>query len=111
MSSQQLNFSDIQTALVVGTDICAGRHRNSPESNDAHERILNQKAEAYQKIMFLFQNRGERGATSHEVSAATGMPLQTVSARLSELRHKLGKLKKKESGETRRNGAAVLVEA
>lgn len=94
--------------MVISSDVTRNRHCGSPESEAAHERILNEKAEAYQRIMPIYRARKEYGATSHEISWATGMPLQTVSARLSELHHKLGKLKK--SG-LRRNGAAVLIEA
>lgn len=93
--------------LLDQLDICESRHRGSPESVAAHEKVINQKRESYERIMKIYRARRAYGATSHEISGATGMPLQTVSARLSELRHVLGWLKK--SGE-RRNGAAVLIE-
>lgn len=95
--------------LLDFIDICESKHRGSPESVDAHEKIINKKAAAYTRIMKIYRARKDYGATSHEIVGATGMPLQTVSARLSELRHVLGWLKKKEPNE-RRNGAAVLVE-
>lgn len=94
--------------LLDFIDICERKHRGSPESIDAHDRIVNSKAAIYARIMPIFVAREEYGATSHEISAATGIPLQTISARLSELRHTLKWLEKK--GE-RRNNAAVLVEA
>lgn len=108
IEQKQLDFTSISSVMVESQDICANRHRNNPESNAAHEQILNEKLEAYNRIMAIYVARKEYGATSHEISWATGMPLQTVSARLSELHHKLNKLEKK--GE-RRHGAAVLVEA
>jgi hypothetical protein len=93
--------------LLDQIDVCENRHRNSPESIDAFEKVKHSKQAVYGRIMFLAQQRGERGVTSHEVAGALGRPLNCISGRLSELRM-MGKLRK--SGE-RRNGAAVLIEA
>lgn len=93
--------------LLDQIDICENRHKGSPESKDAFDRVKGTKQLMYDRIMFLAQQRKEYGITVHEVSHQFGKTPNAVSGRLSELRM-MGKLKK--SG-IRRNGAAVLVQA
>lgn len=90
--------------LLDQIDICEARHKGSPESQDAFEKVKHTKQLMYDKIMYLAQQRKDFGVTVHEVAGAFGKTPNAVSGRLSELRM-MGKLKK--SGE-RRNGAAVL---
>lgn len=99
-------FTSVQEVMTMSSDPCARKHQGNPESIAAHDRIVHTKEESYNRILAVYQARRDYGATSHEISGATGMPLQTVSARLSELRHKLHKLK---ANGQRRNNAAVLV--
>ncbi len=97
----------MSTPLLDMIDVCENRHRNSPESQSAFEKVKHGKQLMYQRIMYLAQQRKEYGITVHEVSHQFGKTPNEVSGRLSELKM-LGKLKK--SGE-RRNGAAVLIQA
>lgn len=91
--------------LLDEIDICESRHRQSPESQDAFEKVKHTKQLMYDRIMFLAQQRKDYGITVHEVAGAVGKQVNCVSGRLSELRM-MGKLRK--SG-LRRNGAAVLI--
>lgn len=91
-----------QPSLLDHLDVCENRHRGSPESIAAHDRVVSTKREIHERILKAVKQRGS--LTSHEIVRATGIPLQTVSARCSELKM-VGKLIK--TGE-RRNGAAVL---
>jgi len=93
--------------LLDQLDVCQSRHGGSPESADAHARIVHSKEEKHQRIMKLVRSRGDYGITVHELAGAWGTTPNCVSGRLSELVQR-GKLKK--SGE-RRNHAAILVEA
>ena len=93
--------------LLDQIDITENRHKGSPESRDAFDRIKHGKREMYDRIMFLAQQRKEYGITVHDVSHQFGKTPNEVSGRLSELKM-MGKLRK--SG-LRRNGAAVLVSA
>jgi len=93
-----------QASLLDQIDICESRHRGSPESAAAFEKIAGSKQAMYDRILNFARGQQE-GITVHEVAAAFGKTPNCVSGRLSELRM-LGKLKK--SGQ-RRNGAAVLL--
>lgn len=90
--------------LLDMIDITENRHKGSPESQEAFERVKHGKQQMYDRILNLAQARKDYGLTVHELSAAIGKPVNCISGRLSELRM-IGKLKK--SG-VRRNGAAVL---
>lgn len=95
----------MSTPLLDMIDICEARHRGSPESQSAFERVKHTKRDMYDRILRLAQARKDYGITVHELAAACGKTPNCVSGRLSELRM-MGKLKK--SGQ-RRNGAAVLI--
>jgi predicted HTH transcriptional regulator len=94
---------DVGEMVRMGADVCENRHRGNVESVLAHEKIVARKSKDYDVILKFYSEVGK--ATSHEVVAGTGIPLQTVSARLSELKRKLHRLKT--TGQ-RKNGAAVL---
>jgi hypothetical protein len=99
--------NSVSLPLLDQIDVCENRHKGSPESQDAFDRVKHGKQFMYDRIMNLAQARRDYGITVHEVSSAFGKTPNAVSGRLSELRM-MGKLRK--SGE-RRNGAAVLIEA
>lgn len=89
---------------VLDFDISARKHKNNPQSRDAHTRVVHTKQDTYRWIMQLLNDRGEYGATSKEIAAAKGVELNTISGRLSEMKAMDWIV---ETGE-RRNGAAVL---
>jgi len=92
-----------QTSLLDQIDITSRKHRGSPESVEAHDRVVQSKELMRERIMYVVQDRGD--ATSKEIAYALGKQLHAISGRCSELVMQ-GRLKK--SGK-RRNGAAVLV--
>ena len=96
-----------QHSLLDQIDLCANRSRGNPQSQAAHEKIVSTKREIHERILKLIRARGEYGATSKEVAAAIGKPVNCISGRLSELKM-TGQLKK---SELTRRGAAVLIVA
>lgn len=86
-------------------DPSARKHKGSPTSVAAHDRVAHTKQDSYKWIMELLTARGEYGATSKELAASKGIDLHKVSGRLSELKAMQWI---KENG-LRRDGAAVLV--
>lgn len=65
-------------------DITARKHGGNEQSVEARQRT--NAAEGRRRILAYVQAKGAEGATSHEIVAALGIPLQTVSARCSELK-------------------------
>lgn len=102
MSFEQLTIDQV---LRMTLDPCANRHKNNPQSVEAHKKVVHTKQDSYKRIMDLLKARGSYGATSKEIAAAFGVELNTISGRFSEMKAMLWI---KESGE-RRNGAAVLI--
>lgn len=101
MSTQpQLDFTSAPIP-----DVCARKSRRAPESELANKEIHHRKSEDRTRIYLYILGRGSSGATSHEVERDLSIPLQTVSARMSELKY--GKLSLIErTGERRRTGAS-----
>ena len=69
-------------------DVCASRHRNSPESVAANP-SMDAKRASYERILALLV----RPMTGKEIAAALGVELHVISGRLSELRHVLKLIK------------------
>jgi predicted Rossmann fold nucleotide-binding protein DprA/Smf involved in DNA uptake len=66
-------------------DITANRHRNSPTSREANKQVAPRKADDRQRILDLMKSRN--GMTwLKSVVRQLDMPVQTASARLSELK-------------------------
>ncbi len=88
-------------------DVCESRHGGNPESAAAHERAKGRKAALHAAILIYVRELGP--ATCYEVEIGLGIPHQTCSARVSELK-KDGRLTP--TGEKRRTNsgsfAAVL---
>jgi hypothetical protein len=103
-SPSQMTINEI---LIMGSDPCEVRHGGNENSIAAHAKVKPTKLQTYGKIMDLLYQRGDYGATVHEISGALGFgaAINRASGRLSELK----KMKWiKENGE-KRHGAAVLV--
>jgi len=67
-------------------DICKNRHGGNPESVAAHDSLGDVKTvQKYQVLQFVHA-QAVRGATTEEVSVALGMPIQTASARMADLK-------------------------
>lgn len=84
LDQQKFNFTSINDTLIQLSDVTRNRHRDNPQSNAAHEGIVYRKSQDYETILRFIERAGT--ATSHEVVNGTGIVLQTVSARLSELK-------------------------
>ena len=91
--------------LTISVDPSARKHKVSPTSVEAHEKVRPSKEHVYKRIMGLLNARAEFGATSKEIAAAFGVQLNCLSGRCSELKT-MGWIK--ENGQ-RRDGAAVLI--
>ena len=90
----------------VVPDVTRRKHQGNPESEAANRKINPRKQEDRQRIFGMAVSRGDYGITLKEVVAELGIPIQSASARLSELRHQLQMLRT--NGE-RRLDCAVLV--
>ncbi len=90
-------------------DPTRGFHGGNAESNAAHASLPN-KAALRERIVIWIGKRGARGATGDEVEIASGLPHQTVSARITEAKH-LGLIAPNGERRPTRSGrnAAVLV--
>lgn len=67
-------------------DITAGRHRGSPESEEAHERLRPSKAYLQAAVLDSLRRRGLYGATTEEIASELGLRVNSVSGRMTELR-------------------------
>jgi hypothetical protein len=67
-------------------DICARRHRGSPESVEANRKIQPKKSMYRQQVYSAIKQHGTWGMTCEEVSTALGMRYSTVSGRIAELK-------------------------
>lgn len=104
MDQQALNFTSINDTLIQLSDITRNRHRDNPQSNAAHERIVHTKEDTYKRILKYVDSVGR--ATSKEIAAALGYgkEMHRISGRLSELKA-MNRLRG--TGESR-EGAEVL---
>jgi uncharacterized membrane protein len=64
-------------------DICINKHKSSGPSNDANKKAAPNKARDREKILAYITGRE---TYSKEIVRALQMPLQTVSARLADLK-------------------------
>lgn len=85
------------------SDICAARHRHSPESVDANAGV--EKIRDQATVLYLVRAAGPRGRTSKEIAREMGRGLNCISGRLTELKVSGAVVRTDE----RRDGAAVLV--
>lgn len=101
-----------QLTLFTDTvrDICAGRHGGSPESATAFERIAEKLPEARAKVYRHITQTGPSGLTADELSAKTGIPVNALSGRFTELKVE-GLIHKVESRATRSGGTAAAYAA
>lgn len=94
MSSQpSLNF-----------DICRNKHQGARNSERANDRVQSFKPTLRRKVFDYIASHDKDGATSHEIAAALGKPLHSISGRISELKKDAFVV---DTG-LDRNGAAVL---
>src|SRR6185312_11835204 len=84
-------------------DVCANKHGHNPESVAANQQIDSHKRNLQAKVYELILSRS--GTTLKEVVRLTGIPIQSASARIAELKA-LGSI---QSNGMRREGCAVLV--
>lgn len=75
----------IVTTHWADQDITANKHQQNPASVKAHEVVQLTKRQVCSKVYEYIVAQRDRGATSKETSRALNMPLQTVSARMSDL--------------------------
>ena len=111
MTQESLPFKD-RYAADEPEDVCRQKHLGNEESEAANKAIDPWKENLRQVIFEQVARAGIRGMTSAEVVEATGICLQTVSGRLSELKMKgrlvaTSRLRKTPSGAS----ARVLVVA
>jgi len=92
--------------LIDQVDITLRKHGGNSASNDANLRIAASKETMRSEIYKFAILNGTFGITLHEVVSHLKMPIQSASARLSELKRD-GVLEPK--GDERRGNAAVLV--
>jgi hypothetical protein len=92
-----------QPSLFDG-DITRNKHRGNPESDDAFKKIEPARLGMQRRVMAVCAANALFGTTLKEIVAKSGLPIQTVSGRLAELKA-AGMLEK--TGE-RREGCAVL---
>jgi hypothetical protein len=97
---------------VNGVDVTAARHGGNAESEAAHESIAPDKARLRRMVLAYVRSRGLVGATSEEAEQALGIPHQTVSARITELKaagdvYDTGRRRPTRSG---RNAAVVVAD-
>lgn len=76
-------------------DICAGRHGGNPQSAAAFERIAETLSVARAEVYRMITLAGSSGLTADELSAKTGIPVNALSGRFTELKaddliHKVG---------------------
>lgn len=93
--------------MMRSDDICENRHGGNAESAAAFERIRDGLPLVRQAVFDFIRERGEHGATVHEVAAHLGKTPNAVSGRLTELKAD-GWI---ERTDERRGHAAVLVVA
>lgn len=68
-------------------DITRHKHRDNQESREAYESLQPEVLNNMRlRVYNVVRARGLEGATTYEITEATGMRHQTVSARASELR-------------------------
>lgn len=67
-------------------DITAHKHGGDHQSQLAHESIKPAKHTLWRLIYQFITECGGRGATLHEVANGLDLPIQTVSARMSEMK-------------------------
>lgn len=86
-----------QLALFTETvrDICAGRHGGNPQSVAAHEKIAETLPAVRAEVYGMITLAGASGLTADELSAKTGIPVNALSGRFTELKadgliHKVG---------------------
>jgi hypothetical protein len=89
------------------SDITRNRHRGSPESRAAHEKLRKSDQLSAQRraVLDAFRRHLADGLTAFEAIAETGLSYTSLSARFSELK-KMGMLHRKQIG-TDRRGAPV----
>lgn len=67
-------------------DVCAQKHGGNPESQEAHESIIDHKKIMVDKIVKLALSRGLDGVTCFEIEQELDFRRSSASARVSELR-------------------------
>jgi len=67
-------------------DVCAARHRGSPTSIEAHERVRARKAAVRSEVLRFVIRRDYDGATIEEIALALKLRYTTCSARCAELK-------------------------
>lgn len=84
LSDQHFNQSRMGRRLPP--DITRRNHKSDNCSNDANEFVQPKKPDLCERIHTFISDRGKRGATTNEVAAALALKVQTVSARMSEMK-------------------------
>ena len=100
MIGTQITIDEILTRAV---DPCENRHKGSPQSVVAHERVLPSKDATYKRIMEVLTMKGP--LTSKEIARALNViGLNYISGRFSEMKA-LGWIE--ETGNTRQRAAEL----
>lgn len=89
-------------------DITSNKHGGNPESTDAFKKASEHQDEDKRRIYWFVRDRGEVGATAHEISRGTGIKYQTVSGRCGDLKRD-GMLRKSGRRRPTDTGAAAAV--
>lgn len=107
MIAEVQTLSEWSEMLNLLPDITRNRHRDNPESIDANIKVTSIKERDRNRILAFADFMGNIGITLKEVVKELDIPIQSASARLSELKAET-ELIKKPSGE-RREGCAILI--
>lgn len=70
----------------MANDICRNYHGGNKESDDAFNQTKRHSQRDRETILRFGRSEGDRGFTCYEAEKYTGMPHQTASARISELK-------------------------
>src|SRR6185312_5524498 len=89
-------------------DVTLSKHGGDEMSNQANERIAATKETLRQEIYQFALASGDRGITVKDVVKVLRIPIQTASARLSEMKRD-GMLLVKQGPEGRRDDCSVLI--
>ena len=86
-------------------DICASRHRGSPESVAANKRASFTKLDDREAVFAEVDSSGQHGVTLKEVARKWGRDMNQISGRFTELRRD----KRITKTTRRREGCAVYI--
>jgi len=78
----------LKTALLPFTDVdpCAKKHGGNPESQGAHDSIVDAKQQIWDEILSFALKQRRTGITADEVAAAWNCSANHVAPRITELK-------------------------